>query len=180
MSTKTGEKIIKSARLRQTILSQALTRIGGSAQHEKRRKKRNLPASASVGSLQDLPHNAKIIAKSFALTQIFTITHRAACGQAGKTRIRQGVWSHGSYRAQLSFLRNVDKKEVDFLVTVDNRPWFCVEAKHQDQAISDHLGYFRDRLNIPYAFQVIRTPGIDLVRRGVRLISADRFLAALI
>jgi hypothetical protein len=61
-----------------------------------------------------------------------------------------------------------------------HRPWFCVEAKYQDQAISDHLGYFRDRLNIPYAFQVIRTPGIDSVRRGVRLISADRFLAALL
>lgn len=80
----------------------------------------------------------------------------------------------------MSFLRNLDKKEVDFLVTVDNRPWFCVEAKYHDQALSDHLGYFQERLDIPYAFQVIRTPGIDVLRGGIRLISADRFLASLI
>ena len=92
----------------------------------------------------------------------------------------QYLYEHEGYRTQLSFLRNVDKKEVDFLVTVANRPWFCVEAKYQDQAISAPLGYFQERLNIPYAFQVIRTPGIDIVRRGIRLISADRFLAALI
>lgn len=65
-------------------------------------------------------------------------------------------------------------------MTVDNRPWFCVEAKYQDQTISDHLSYFQERLAIPYAFQVIRTPGIDVVRRGIRLISADRFLSSLI
>lgn len=84
------------------------------------------------------------------------------------------------YRVQLSSLRNVEKKEGDFLVTVDNRPWFCVEAKYQDKAISANLGYFQERLDIPYAFQVIRTSGIDVVRRGIRLISADRFLGALI
>jgi hypothetical protein len=55
-----------------------------------------------------------------------------------------------------------------------------VEAKYHDQTISDHLRYFQERLTIPYAFQVIRTPGIDVVRRGLRLISADRFLASLI
>ena len=92
----------------------------------------------------------------------------------------QYLYEHEGYRTQLSFLRNVDKKEVDFLVTVDGRPWFCVEAKYHDQVLSDHLGYFQKRLAIPYAFQVIRTPGIDVVRHGVRLISADRFLAALI
>ena len=92
----------------------------------------------------------------------------------------QYLYEHEGYRAQLSFLRNVDKKEVDFLVTVDQRPWFCVEAKYQGQTISDHLGYFRERLNIPYAFQVIRTPGIDFVRQRLRPISADRSLAALI
>jgi len=74
----------------------------------------------------------------------------------------------------------VDKKEVDFLVTVDNRPWFCVEAKYQDQTISEHLRYFQQRLDIPYAFQVIRTPGTDVARRGIRLVSAERFLASLI
>lgn len=95
-------------------------------------------------------------------------------------KLVQYLYEHEGYRAELSFLRNVDKKEVDFLVTVDNRPWFCAEAKYQDQAISDHLGYFQERLNIPYAFQVIRTPGIDVVRRNIRLISADRFLASLI
>jgi len=84
------------------------------------------------------------------------------------------------HRAELYYLRNVDKKEVDFLVTINQAPWFCVEAKHQDETIAPHLHYFKTRLDIPYCFQVIRTEGIDVIRHGVRLISADRFLAALI
>jgi hypothetical protein len=74
----------------------------------------------------------------------------------------------------------VDKKEVDFLVTIDNKPWFCVEAKLGDEAVSPHLCYFTERLNIPFAYQVVWKVGIDSICNGVRLISADRFLAALI
>ena len=92
----------------------------------------------------------------------------------------QYLYEYEGYRADLTFLRNVDKKEVDFLVTVDNKPWFCVEAKLADQSVSANLTYFTERLDIPFAYQVVWKAGIDRVHRGVRLISADRFLAALV
>ena len=36
------------------------------------------------------------------------------------------------YKAQLYYFRSIEKKEVDFLVTIDNKPWFAVEAKSND------------------------------------------------
>ena len=33
------------------------------------------------------------------------------------------------YKAELYFLRDVDKREVDFIVTIDQKPWFAVGGK---------------------------------------------------
>jgi hypothetical protein len=84
------------------------------------------------------------------------------------------------HRAELNFLRNVDKKEVDFLVSVNKKPWFCVETKLSSESIDKSLGYFRERLDIPFAYQVIKKKGVDRLKCGTRLISADRFLSSLI
>ncbi len=84
------------------------------------------------------------------------------------------------YRAELYYLRNVDKKEVDFLVTIDKKPWFAVEAKVNDTNVSPHLYYFKEKLNIPYLYQVVKKSGMDRLIRGIRIVSADRFLAGLI
>lgn len=35
----------------------------------------------------------------------------------------------------MHFLRDVDKHEVDFLVTIDGKPWFAVEAKLNDATL---------------------------------------------
>ncbi len=84
------------------------------------------------------------------------------------------------WRAGLYFLRNVDKKEVDFLVTVNEKPWFAVEVKRADRTIAAPLYYFKEKLKIPYVYQVISLPGIDTLRNGVRLISAGRFLSEMV
>lgn len=84
------------------------------------------------------------------------------------------------YDVQLFYLRNVDKKEVDFLISYNGLPWFSVEAKLAEKSISPALYYFRERLHIPYNFQVIAETGVDKRINDIRLISADRFLAALI
>jgi predicted AAA+ superfamily ATPase len=84
------------------------------------------------------------------------------------------------YRINLHYLRNVDKKEVDFLVTVDEKPWFSVEAKMNDTNVSPHLHYFKDKLNIPFSYQVVKQGGVDRLVRGIRVVSADRFLLGLI
>ena len=84
------------------------------------------------------------------------------------------------YNAQLYYLRSIEKKEVDFLVTLDKKPWFAVEAKINDVNASPHLYYYKDKLNIPFSYQVVKQNGVDSFKNGVRVISANRFLAALI
>ena len=95
-------------------------------------------------------------------------------------KLTQYLKEYEGYRTRLYYLRNVDKKEVDFLVTVNEKPWFCVEAKLNDTNPSPALFYFKERLNIPYGYQVVRKQNIDILKNGVRVISADRFLASLI
>jgi len=87
---------------------------------------------------------------------------------------------HEGYRAELSYLRDVDKREVDFLVTVKNKPWFAVEVKLNDTALSPSLLYFRDRLEIPYVYQVVKKEKTDRLEKGARIISAGKFLAGLV
>jgi hypothetical protein len=84
------------------------------------------------------------------------------------------------YRAELSCLRDVDKREVDFLVTIDGKPWFAVEVKLNDTVLSPNLLYFRDRLSIPFIYQVLKKDKVDLLQKGGRIVSAGKFLAALI
>jgi hypothetical protein len=84
------------------------------------------------------------------------------------------------YRAKLYYLRSLEKKEVDFLVTIDEKPWFAVEAKINDINPSPHLYYFAEKLKIPFSYQVVKRAGIDSFINGVRIVSADRFLAGLI
>jgi uncharacterized protein len=83
-------------------------------------------------------------------------------------------------KAELHFLRNFDGKEVDFLVTIDRKPWFAVEAKSSEKSVSPSLRYFQKRLKIPFAYQVIRESGFHRFSDGVHVISADRFLAGLV
>jgi len=90
------------------------------------------------------------------------------------------LYDRDGLKAELSFLRDVDKKEVDFLVTVDRKPWFAVETKLADENVSRDLEYFRAKLRIPFAYQVIRKSGVHRLIRGVHVISADRFLAGLV
>jgi predicted AAA+ superfamily ATPase len=56
----------------------------------------------------------------------------------------------------LFYLRDKDKREVDFVVTRDARPWFLVEVKSGDEPISPSLRHFQKKLGVPHAFQVTR------------------------
>jgi len=55
----------------------------------------------------------------------------------------------------LNYLRNKRKQEVDFLVARDNKPWFLVEVKKSDRALSDGLVAFQRQMNVRHAFQVV-------------------------
>ena len=44
---------------------------------------------------------------------------------------------------------------MDFLLTVKGKPWVAVEAKLSGTSIDPALIYFRDRLKIPFVYQVV-------------------------
>jgi uncharacterized protein len=54
---------------------------------------------------------------------------------------------------ELRFLRDTDKREVDFVVLKNRKPLFAVECKSGDKAIGPALGYFAERTPIPYFYQ---------------------------
>ena len=60
---------------------------------------------------------------------------------------------HG-YKMELRYIRDTDKREIDFVVLKDKKPLFAVESKLREQAPSAQLYYFRDRLKIPKIYQV--------------------------
>ncbi len=58
------------------------------------------------------------------------------------------------YKMELRFLRDTDKREVDFVVLKNNKPLFAVECKTGEKSISPHLFYFQKRTQIPHFYQV--------------------------
>ena len=60
----------------------------------------------------------------------------------------------GLGKFELGYIRDKNKREVDFIVTRDDTPWFLVEVKHGQAPLSEALTYFRQQLGAPHAFQV--------------------------
>lgn len=58
------------------------------------------------------------------------------------------------YSMELRFLRDTDKREVDFVVLRDRKPEFAVECKSGERSVSAAIRYFADRTPIPRFFQV--------------------------
>lgn len=59
----------------------------------------------------------------------------------------------GNY--DLYFVRDKEKREVDFLVVRNNQPWFLVEGRYEKNALlSDHLEIFQAQTKARHAFQV--------------------------
>ncbi|MCC6680464.1 MAG: ATP-binding protein [Phycisphaeraceae bacterium] len=61
----------------------------------------------------------------------------------------------GLGKFQLAYLRDKEKREVDFAVIRDGRPWFLVEVKHSEASLSPALRSFQDQIKAPFAFQVV-------------------------
>jgi predicted AAA+ superfamily ATPase len=57
---------------------------------------------------------------------------------------------------ELRYLRDKEKREVDFLVVRDQKPWFLVEAKTSDTLLSKNLAHFQAQTKAKHAFQVVR------------------------
>ncbi len=84
------------------------------------------------------------------------------------------------YKAKLHYLRDKEQREVDFLVAIDNKPWFSVEVKKSYKEIPTTLKYFREKLKIPFNYVVVQEKGTDFLKDNIRIISANKFLTGLV
>lgn len=86
------------------------------------------------------------------------------------------------YSARLFYIRDTDKREVDFLIEWENKPWIVVECKLKPGRKLLPLKYFGDILGISERFMVVMEQGVDYLDHNskVRVISADRFLNAFV
>jgi len=78
------------------------------------------------------------------------------------------------YRMDLRFLRDIEKREVDFVVLEDGKPLFAVECKTGEKEINPSLFYFMDRTKIPKFYQV-HEGNRDFEKNGVRVLPVRTF-----
>lgn len=85
---------------------------------------------------------------------------------------------------ELRYLRDKEKREVDFLVVRDRRPWFLVEVKLSDRALSPALARFQRQVGAAHAFQVVLDlPFVDadcFSHKGPVVVPARTFLSQLL
>ena len=83
---------------------------------------------------------------------------------------------------RLYYIRTLDKKEIDFVVTVDRKPIFCLEVKtgeiNLSNSLRDRLKWFPDQSTL--GVQVVDKAGVlKKFPENTWIISADRFLPLL-
>jgi predicted AAA+ superfamily ATPase len=71
---------------------------------------------------------------------------------------------------ELRYLRDKDKREVDFLVVKDQQPWFLVEVKAGDSRLAPALAHFQAQTGAPHAFQAV----LNLPYEAVDCFAAQR------
>lgn len=117
-----------------------------------------------------------LVSDSGARSENFVASHLLKAVHAWND---EGLGDYG-----LHYLRTKDQREVDFLVTRNDSPWFMVEVKSNQARLSPHLKYFHDRIDVKHAFQVVMSKEyeeVDLftINRPVA-VSAQTFLSQLV
>lgn len=89
----------------------------------------------------------------------------------------------GQANVELRYIRDKEKREVDFVLLENNRPVFLIECKYHDEQPADNLKYFQEKLKVPLAIQLVGKSGlsrkIKIDRKELLIISADKWLETL-
>lgn len=78
------------------------------------------------------------------------------------------------FRMDLRFIRDTDKREIDFVVLKEGSPMFAVECKSGEKNINQSLFYFMERTSIPKFYQV-HEGRKDYEKKGVRVLPVHTF-----
>jgi len=94
------------------------------------------------------------------------------------------IWrAMGEIHLDLHYIRDKEKKEVDFVLSEKGRPLCLIECKYSDTNLSHSLLYFQKKLGVPYAAQVVHQAKVckKFKTEGMTqwVISADRLLCLL-
>lgn len=82
---------------------------------------------------------------------------------------------------ELRYFRDIDGREVDFIVTEDGIPILAIECKWSDGDLSKGLKYFKHRFADCEAWQISMIGGKDyLSKEGIRVSPALKFLSRLV
>jgi uncharacterized protein len=85
---------------------------------------------------------------------------------------------------ELRYIRDKDKREVDFVVVRDKKPWFLVEVKVSREELSPSLAHFQKQTGAKHAFQVvIDMPYVNadcFAHRGPMVVPAKTLLSQLV
>lgn len=83
------------------------------------------------------------------------------------------------FKMDLRFLRDTDKREVDFVVLKDGKPLFAVECKTGERNVNPSMFYFMERTQIPIFYQVHQGTK-DYEKKGVRMLPVQTFCKELL
>jgi uncharacterized protein len=89
----------------------------------------------------------------------------------------------GEEDSQLHYIRDKEKREVDFVLSEKGNPFCLIECKKTEEALSPSLLYFQKQLKVPIAVQILHKSGVCKKLRVEGLtqwvISADQWLTLL-
>lgn len=77
----------------------------------------------------------------------------------------------------LWYVRDKERREVDFLITESRKPWLLAETKLADGPVSPALRHYRHQFKVPHALQIVRAGRAPYSVDGVIITPAAEFLA---
>lgn len=85
------------------------------------------------------------------------------------------------WEMELRYFRDIDKREVDFVILKDRKPIAFIETKVSDPNPTSGLLYLHEKFSSVPAIQLLQVSGVnDKTLSGIRIVSADRYLLELV
>ncbi len=94
------------------------------------------------------------------------------------------LWTDGAMGDfKLFYLRDKQKREVDFLITCNNKPYLLLEVKSNQNTLTSPLIHYNEVLKPTFCFQLVRETkkerNASLLHPNIRIVHVDKFLSSL-
>ncbi len=82
---------------------------------------------------------------------------------------------------ELRYFRDIDGREIDFIIVEDNKPVMAIEAKTNDSKVNKSLYYFKKKFPDTDVIQIVYQGKKDIkTKEGIRICPISKFLSNLI